>query len=117
MTILEAARMTGYLVLRVDAGSPSQYQFVAAWEDGRVVASHRAKTPHKALKGLCDAVLEIHKREVLKRADWHCEKCGSLGPLQIHHVKFRSHGGTHKAANLLAECIRCHNAEHGIKVA
>ncbi len=37
-----------------------------------------------------------------------CGGCGGVGE-QIHHVKFRSQGGTHKANNLILLCLRCHD--------
>jgi 5-methylcytosine-specific restriction endonuclease McrA len=44
-----------------------------------------------------------------------CVVCGMRGD-DLHHVKYRSSGGTHKANNLALLCKRCHNDIHfGVK--
>jgi 5-methylcytosine-specific restriction endonuclease McrA len=51
---------------------------------------------------------------VLERDLFQCQVCGTGGEnrLQIHHVVFRSQGGTHAASNLVTLCFRCHRLVH-----
>jgi 5-methylcytosine-specific restriction endonuclease McrA len=41
-----------------------------------------------------------------------CEVCSS-SPCQIHHVRFKSQGGTNEIKNLIALCSHCHDIAHG----
>jgi len=51
---------------------------------------------------------------VLDRAGDLCEVCGSPGPLELHHRRYRSRGGTHTASNLVALCgWGNHTGHHG----
>ena len=52
-------------------------------------------------------------KRVLERDDWHCQKCGSLENLQIHHKIKRSQQGHDALENLVTLCAYCHMAEHG----
>ena len=36
--------------------------------------------------------------------------------LQIHHIVFRSHGGSNDPANLITLCWRCHAEAHGTAI-
>ena len=49
---------------------------------------------------------------VLERDDWQCQRCGSAGPLHVHHIRRRSQGGPDAAENLLTLCWRCHDEIH-----
>jgi len=40
-----------------------------------------------------------------------CEVCGAEG-VDVHHIIFRSHGGSDTIDNLMALCRECHNREH-----
>lgn len=42
-----------------------------------------------------------------------CEKCGSVA-VDIHHIKYKSQGGTDDRDNLIALCRDCHNEAHGV---
>jgi len=51
---------------------------------------------------------------------WRCEMCGkfrNIQRLEIHHILFRSHGGTDDIDNLAAVCRECHMKIHdkGVK--
>lgn len=51
----------------------------------------------------------------LVRAGHRCERCGSEGPLDVHHIDGRSplEPGANALGNLAALCLRCHRlAEH-----
>lgn len=44
--------------------------------------------------------------------DWiRCEVC-SRTAVDIHHIIFRSHGGTDRIENVMALCRDCHNKAH-----
>ena len=44
-----------------------------------------------------------------------CEIC-SKPAVDVHHITYRSHGGTDDITNLMALCRRCHNKAHENKV-
>lgn len=51
---------------------------------------------------------------VLARAGGVCEVCGVGGALELHHRRYRSRGGKHTAANLVALCgWGNHTGHHG----
>jgi hypothetical protein len=59
---------------------------------------------------------------VLMRANGICERCGAWSNLELHHRQYRSRGGQHTTANLVALCgwgnhTGCHGWAHteGIK--
>lgn len=43
-----------------------------------------------------------------------CVVCGKQGH-QVHHIKFRSQGGSHKPNNLCLLCYKCHQKQHSDK--
>ena len=48
------------------------------------------------------------------KGDWiPCEMCGSTA-VDIHHIRYRSHGGTDHPSNLAALCRDCHNMAHDV---
>lgn len=51
---------------------------------------------------------------VLDRDNNQCQLCGTGGEnrLQIHHIEYRSQGGTHDPANLVTLCHQCHEKVH-----
>ena len=51
-------------------------------------------------------------REILERDGWRCQECGSLQELEVHHMKFRSHGGSDVESNLVTLCHACHHRWH-----
>ena len=62
--------------------------------------------------------LSVHEYEklrtqVLQRDGWHCQSCGGMTQLEIHHIRYRSHSGSDSEANLITLCDSCHRAEHG----
>ena len=40
-----------------------------------------------------------------------CEQCGKKS-VDIHHIIFKSQGGTDEIENLIALCRKCHNMAH-----
>lgn len=51
---------------------------------------------------------------VLERDNYQCQLCGTGGEnrLQLHHLTYRSQGGTHDPANLVTVCFVCHQQIH-----
>ena len=58
-----------------------------------------------------EAYNDLHRR-VLERDSWRCQMCGSMQRLQVHHMTFRSQGGSESEPNLITLCARCHDQLH-----
>lgn len=52
------------------------------------------------------------KEAVRTRDGWRCTRCGTLGPLQVHHVLPRGRGGGDTLENLKSLCVACHRTAH-----
>lgn len=54
------------------------------------------------------------RQRVLDRDNYQCVACGMGGEnrLQLHHILFRSQGGTHVDENLCTLCKNCHDDVH-----
>jgi 5-methylcytosine-specific restriction endonuclease McrA len=48
---------------------------------------------------------------VIARDSGLCQCCGGAGH-HIHHITFRSHGGTNAPNNLMLACFKCHEKIH-----
>jgi 5-methylcytosine-specific restriction endonuclease McrA len=55
---------------------------------------------------------ESLRLQVLRRDNWHCQSCGSMSNLEVHHKEFRSHSGADSEHNLITLCATCHSAIH-----
>ena len=42
-----------------------------------------------------------------------CERCGGKAA-DVHHITYRSHGGTDEFENLIGLCRRCHDQAHAL---
>lgn len=51
------------------------------------------------------------RQAALNRAKGTCERCGSLGPLQVDHITPLRDGGTNTRANLQVLCTTCHTVK------
>jgi len=61
-----------------------------------------------ALKGFYNV-----KAYVLHRDNYQCQKCRTKkGKLHVHHIIFKSNGGTDTPSNLITLCIDCHDKLH-----
>lgn len=49
-----------------------------------------------------------------RRDEYRCRNCGEMETtkLTLHHVIFRSQGGTHRPDNLVTVCWSCHRLIH-----
>lgn len=57
------------------------------------------------------------KQYVLTRDKRTCQHCGATDTkLEVHHIKFRSNGGTNTPFNLITLCSTCHKALHSGKI-
>lgn len=63
---------------------------------------------------VAERVTEEVRQEVLYRDQFQCLSCGTGGEnrLNLHHVKYRSQGGTHGKENLITLCFICHKMHH-----
>jgi len=54
------------------------------------------------------------KHPLLERDGWQCRVpgCSAYGPLQLHHIVFRAHGGSDEPENLVTLCDFHHRALH-----
>jgi len=57
------------------------------------------------------------REAVLHRDNYTCQICGKTHTrLEVHHIIFRSHGGTDDENNLITLCEECHAAIHDGKI-
>lgn len=57
---------------------------------------------------------EAYER-VAERDGSFCRWCLTSGETQIHHIKYRSHGGPDEDWNLISLCRKCHGFAHGVE--
>lgn len=72
----------------------------------KTVTAHKKHRKHR--RKISDEV----RLEVMTRDGFKCVECGSREELQIHHIKYRSKGGTDEPDNLVCLCVRCHYRRH-----
>lgn len=79
---------------------------VFKWSKGtpRVIAK-------RALRLETERQLREARRFVRARDGGKCRCCGKPGA-EMHHLKYRSHGGDHDPNNLALLCHRCHEDIH-----
>ena len=110
MTKRRAEILTGYEVRRISDESSAFCYGAFCGESLLAEAKHRKQGI--ALTLVVNRIYQIHSRLVLDEEGWKCARCGRTDGLQIHHRKFRSHGGTHKPENLEPVCWGCHRRIH-----
>ena len=110
MTKRRAEALTGYEVRRMAA--PDNGFCYGAFCNEELIAEAKHRKETTALSLLVNRVYELHSRRVLEEHGWRCVRCGKSHPLQIHHRKYRSHGGTHWPENLEPVCWECHHRIH-----
>ena len=51
-------------------------------------------------------------KQISDRSNDICELCHSARAVQVHHLKYRSSGGSNELDNLIHLCIKCHYEMH-----
>ena len=110
MTKRRAERLTGYEIRPVDNTGGRITYGAFSGEQSIAVATH--VTEDLALQMLVRQVYNVHSLEALKHHGWRCARCRGARRLQIHHRKYRSHGGRHQIDNLEPVCWDCHKMIH-----
>ncbi len=76
-------------------------------------AERLRKQQEKQLKQPTDRKLPDKLRNfILDRDKRKCTKCESIDALHIHHVIYRSNGGSDEPENLTTLCEECHIKQH-----
>jgi len=77
---------------------------------------HKITSPTVKGKGYCKGVLKDYynvKQYILHRDNYKCQKCKKSNlKLHVHHIVFRSKGGTNEPSNLICLCDGCHDKLH-----
>jgi hypothetical protein len=110
LTVKRAERLTGYEVreLPPERGSYT----VGAFDGERLVVTGVGRADFIALQALVNGVYFFNSRKAMEQHGWRCARCRSSRRLEIHHRKYRSHGGTHRVENLEPVCRDCHKLIH-----
>ena len=56
---------------------------------------------------------EVYKKII--EEEHYCQLCGSANWLEIHHIYYRSQGGSNDERNLIRLCKKCHQMVHSNK--
>jgi 5-methylcytosine-specific restriction endonuclease McrA len=115
MSPRQAERLTGYEVRQLHHRDRTGQITYAAFRGDELVAEAAHCTDELALRILVREVYKIHCLEVLRRSGGRCSRCHSHRRLQIHHRKYRSHGGSHRVENLEPVCWDCHKLIHRLE--
>ena len=110
MTKRRAELLTGYEIREL----PRERGLVAvgAFEGEKLVAKATGRADFVALEFLVRDVYCLNSRKAMEQHGWRCARCRSGRRLEIHHRKYRSHGGTHRVENLEPVCRDCHKLIH-----
>lgn len=83
------------------------------WMEGRRRA---ARKPAKRARTHPTPKLPIAQRMAIRQRDVTCRWCGRPGQ-EVHHIRYRSEGGSDERSNLVLLCQRCHTRAHSSKAA
>ncbi len=84
----------------------------AAFNGSTLVAEVLDRDERVGLRRLVKLIYAIHCQMALAEHGWRCAYCGRSRPIEIHHKRFRSLGGTHRVENLEPVCWDCHRRIH-----
>jgi hypothetical protein len=115
MTSKRAERLTGYDIRRIQDRDRNGKVTYGAFRGDELIAEGAHVLDEFALKILVREIYSIHCLEVLKRHNGRCARCRGIRRLQIHHRKYRSHGGTDRVENLEPVCWDCHKLIHKLE--
>jgi rRNA maturation endonuclease Nob1 len=110
----KAERLTGCEIRRI-GGASAKVSYGAYDADGNLVAEATHAIEDLALEFLVKKVYQVHSVQALKDNNWRCARCRGAMRLQIHHRRYRSHGGTHRVENLEPVCAGCHKVIHRLE--
>jgi len=110
MTRKRAERLTGYEIRELSTGRSKVT--LGAFEGSQLIMKSSGAIDWIALEGLVNGIYRMHSRIAIERHGWRCARCRRSRPLQIHHRRYRSHGGTHRVENLEPVCWDCHRLIH-----
>jgi len=82
----------------------------------RKPAKGSALKARRARKRLADKTLAENAMQARWRDQDRCRVCGSPQGVEVHHVAFRSQGGTHDTSNLVCLCRGCHAQVHARRI-
>ena len=115
MTKKRAERLTGYEVRQLHDRDGNGKVAYGAFDGHQLIAEGAHAIDELAFEILVRQVYRLHSFEVLRRHDGRCARCRRVKRLQIHHRKYRSHGGTHRIENLEPVCWECHRIIHKLE--
>lgn len=75
-----------------------------------LIGARRKSTQHPKPSTPADTHLAV-----LDRDNWSCRHCGTDRGLHVHHIVYRSQGGTHDQSNLITLCHEHHALVHSDK--
>ena len=110
MTRKRAERLTGYEIRELEG--ERGLMTVGAFDGENLVTKASGRVEWLALRTIVDRVLSMHSATAVKQHAGRCARCRLRRPLQIHHRRYRSHGGTHRVENLEPVCWDCHRLIH-----
>jgi HNH endonuclease len=110
MTKKRAERLTGYEIRELP--SERGLNTLGAFEGDQLVVKAVGRADFIALRALVHGVFFVHSRKAMEQQGWRCTRCQSSRRLEIHHRRYRSHGGTHRMENLEPVCRDCHKMIH-----
>jgi hypothetical protein len=110
MTKRRAERLTGYEIreLPPERGMCT----VGAFDGDKLIVKAVGRADFVAFQALVNGVYFVHSRKAMEQHGWRCARCRASRHLEIHHRKYRSHGGTHRIENLEPVCRDCHKLIH-----
>jgi hypothetical protein len=115
MTKKRAERLTGYEIRQLHDRDGRGKVAYGAFEGDELIAEGAHLTDELVFEVLVREVYRIHSLEVLRQNGGRCARCRGYRRLQIHHRRYRSHGGTHKIENLEPVCRDCHHLIHRLE--
>jgi len=107
--------LTGYEVRRLQGKEREGTVTYGAFRGDELIAEGANLTDELALRILVREIYTLHSLEALKQHDGRCSRCRRIKRLQIHHRRYRSHGGTHRIDNLEPVCWDCHKLIHKLE--
>lgn len=87
-----------------------RWHLVKGTETKQMLSPMQQKEPERKKKS--KNVSKEIREQIIERDHHVCRYCGSRERLQVHHIKYRSKGGSEEADNLITLCEWCHYEIH-----